>query len=102
MNKFLSLLIASYIMLMLVFLFTIVMFLIASCEAKAVMGAKDQTPAEKRLSECTNDTDCMEAYDEVFGEGEAAKMEWKLRECGSPSPLAPCPDEEYNIQPDGE
>jgi hypothetical protein len=49
-------------------------------DAAAVMGAADQTEAEKRLSECDNETECREAYDAIFGDGAYDHMMEKLED----------------------
>ena len=61
-----------------------------------VMGAPDQTPIEKWLSECETDTDCANAYDALYGEGASALRDAYMRElCDPPAPGVDCEYDYY-------
>lgn len=75
----------------LLIIFMLTMFVMI---AEADMGADDQSFAELRLSTCTTDTDCAEAYDAVYGLGAAGMLEELFRGCGAPVPGANCPLDE--------
>ena len=65
--------------------------MIAFKEAHAVMGAPDQIPAEKKLSECQNDHDCKIAYDAVWGQGAWEEMKRIFKNCNPDLLGANCP-----------
>ena len=90
----LKLLLGIVMFTLLLMVFSCSMFFLAAKEANAVMGAPDQTPAEKHLSECTTDSDCRIAYDEVYGAGAWEMMENLMRNCGASTPGGNCPLDE--------
>jgi hypothetical protein len=63
--------------------------------ADKMLGAEPEI--KPTMPVCGSDTDCATQYDYIHGKGAASELEMKLRECGSPSPLADCPIEYWPI-----
>jgi hypothetical protein len=55
--------------------------MVALKEAQGAMGAPEQTPKEKKLSECKTNKECKPAYDAIYGKGAWAKMEKIYKNC---------------------